>query len=33
MKFTVDIPDADLVETMRLTGAKTENVTFVTAIR
>ena len=33
MKFPVDIPDADLDQTMRLTGATTEIEAIVTSIR
>ncbi len=33
MKTTIDIPDADLEEIMRLTGAKTKKEAVVTAIR
>ena len=33
MKTTVDIPDADLEEAMRLTRAKTKKEAIVTAIR
>jgi Arc/MetJ family transcription regulator len=33
MKITVDIPDADLEEAMRLTRAKTKKEAIVTAIR
>jgi len=33
MKTTVDIPDADMAETMRLTRAKTKREAIVTAVR